>query len=149
MNKSVLSSNPACLENADYNKLIQLRTIGSNPTNPILPVTTLQGRLTGQNITFTDTQTYEDYKMRRKVEVLQYNHANLRGQSPTKKQTYSYMSGVKGASKTSQNRLQSLAALIESCEDEPILLPPTKSGIRDPTFPGYKLNKLIPFRLYL
>ena len=147
LNNSVLSSNQKCLDDLAYNTLIQLRTIGSNVTNPNIPITSLAGRLTGQNIKFTDRQMYEDYKMRRKVEVLQYNGTNQHGQVNTKKQTFSYMNNVRGSSKTSQARLQSLAN--SSCEDTPILLPPTKSGIRDLSFPGYKLNKSIPFRTSL
>jgi len=148
MNQSVLASNPACLSNPDYNKLIQLRTIGSNPNNPIPPVTTLNGRLTGQNIVFTDTMTYEDYKMRRKVGVLEYNSTtHIRGQTETKKQDFTRMAKVKGSSQFSQAMLKNFA--VQSCEEIPKLLPPANSGVRDVTFPGYKLNKSIPFKLSL
>lgn len=148
MNQSVLLSNPECVSNLDYNKLIQLRTIGSNPNNPIPPVTTLNGRLTGQNVIFTDTETYEDYKMRRKVGVLEYNTTtNIHGHIKTKKQNFSRMSQIKGSSQFSQVQLKNLATT--PCDYIPVLLPPTNSGVRDLTFPGYKLNKSIQFKLSL
>ena len=144
MNRSVLSSNPACTSNMAYNKLIQLRTIGSNPSNPIPPVTTLDGRLTGSNIKFTDTQTYEDYKMRRKVEVLQYNTTtHIHGHLATKKQKFSRIVKIKGASQLSQAQLKNLSG--NTCDSNQILLPPTNSGVRDYTFPGYRLNKSVPY----
>ena len=142
MNQSVLSSNPACTTNMAYNKLIQLRTIGSNPSNPIPPVTTLVGRLTGRNIKFTDTQTYEEYKMRRKVEVLQYNNpSHIHGSVETKKQRFSRI--VKGGSQLSQAKLKNLSG--NRCDYNQFLLPPTNSGVRDYSFPGYKLNNSIPY----
>jgi hypothetical protein len=148
LNRSVLSLNPACTSDPDYSRLIQLRTIGSNPNNPITPVTSLVGRLTGRNIVFTESRTYEDYKMRRKVGVLEYNTTiHIDGQVKTKKQQFSHFAKVKGVSQYSQSRLKINAA--QSCEDIPVLLPPTNSGIRDTTFPGYILNKSIPFSLYL
>jgi hypothetical protein len=148
MNQSSLSKNPACVSNTDYNKLIQLRTIGSNPSNPIPPVTTLEGRLNGENIIFTDPQMYEDYKMRRKVEILQYNHmTHPHGHSKTKNQLYSHMSKVRGASELSQHSIKNLTK--KDCPELSVLLPPTNSGVRDLIFPGYQLNRLIPFRRYL
>jgi len=139
--------NPKCTSNPDYNNLIQLRTIGSNPSNPIPPVTTLVGRTTGKNIVFT-TYSYEEYKMRRKVGVLQYNTTiHIDRQVKTKKQEFSHFSQVKGSSQLSQNRLKILAS--QTCDDISVLRPPTNSGIRDRKFPGYKLNKEVPFSLYL
>ena len=38
---------------------------------PGVPITTLDGRTTGTDISF-NTTSYEEYKMRRKAEVLQY-----------------------------------------------------------------------------
>jgi hypothetical protein len=145
MNQSALSKNPKC--SPDYNTLIQLRTIGSNPSNPIPPVTTLVGRTTGKNIVFT-THSYEEYKMRRKVGVLQYNTSiHLDGQVKTKKQEFSHFSKVKGSSQFSQNKLKMVQA--QNCPEDTLLRPPTNSGIRDRLFPGYRLNKEVPFSLYL
>ena len=148
LNRSILSLNPACISNPDYNKLIQLRTVGSNQSNPIPPVTTLVGRTSGENILFTDIHTYEARKMRRKVGVLQYNSTtHIHGDTKTKKQIYSQFAKVSGASQYSQSRLKKMEAL--NCEDVSILLPPTNSGIRDTTFPGYILNNSIRFHLRL
>ena len=145
MNQSSLSKNPACLSDIHYNKLIQLRTLGSNPSNPIPPVTTLEGRLTGQNLTFTDAQMYEDYKMRRKVEVLEYNNTTHRhGFVKTKKQLFSHMSKVRGASQLSQYSIKNLTSF--DCPEVSVLLPPTYSGVRDLLHPGYQLNRTIPFK---
>jgi len=145
MNRSSLSKNPACTSNPDYNRLIQLRTVGSNPSNPIPPVTTLDSRETGQNLVFTDVNMYEDYKMRRKVEVLQYNqNTHPHGHLPTKKQTFSRFSKIKGSSGMSQYAIKNLSR--EDCPAVYPLLAPTYSGVKDVLFPGYRLNPSIPFK---
>ena len=48
------------------------------------PITTLNGRLSGNNISFTNF-TYEDLKMRRKAQILKYN----KEVATNKKKTYS------------------------------------------------------------
>ncbi len=131
----------------DYNTLIQLRTVGSNPSNPIPPVTTLASRSTGKNIVFT-THSYEEYKMRRKVGVLQYNTSiHLDGKVETKNQQFSHFARVRGSSQFSQKQLKIVQA--QNCPEDTRLRPPTNSGIRDRLFPGYKLNKAVTFSLYL
>jgi hypothetical protein len=148
LNRSILSLNPACTSDPEYNRLIQLRTLGSNPNNPIPPVTTLVGRTSGENILFTDIRTYDARKMRRKVGVLQYNSTtHIHGDTKTKKQIYSQLASVKGASQYSQSLLKKIES--QNCEEAPILRPPTNSGIRDTTFPGYILNNSIRFHLRL
>jgi len=51
------------------------------------PVTTLDGRLNGNQISFLNF-TYEDYAMRRKAEVLKHKEKNTN----TNKSTYTYLS---------------------------------------------------------
>ncbi len=126
----------------NYQRLIALRSMKSRDTRP--PEFTLVGRLTGQNVTIPDNQTYERYKMRRKVEILQYN--DVGGQNATKKQSFSRMSQLKGSSQVSQHSIQNLTI---PCPTVSVLLPPTFSGIRDPDFPGYQLDPSIRFRLFL
>ena len=150
MNQSSLSKNLACTSTIDYNKLIQLRTIGNNPSNPIPPVTTLAGRVTGQNIIFTGVNMYDDYKMRRKVEILQ-NRKNINthtsGVDLSKKQLFSRMSKVKGSSELSQYSIKNLFS--KDCPAINPLVPPTYSGVRDISFSGYRLDKTIPFKRFL
>jgi len=139
MNQSTLSKNIACTSNIDYNKVIQLRTIGNNPSNPIPPVTTTVGRVTGQNLTFTDPDMYEDYKMRRKVAVLQNNAP---GRVLSKKELYSRMSKVRGSSELSQHAIKNFSS--EDCQEIAVLFAPTFSGVNDILFPGYRLDRSIP-----
>ena len=54
-------------------------------TNKGVPVTSIEGRLTGNQISFLNF-TYEDYAMRRKAEVLQY-----KPKIENKNQNYSYL----------------------------------------------------------
>ena len=63
---------------------------------------TTDGRETGQNITFRsednpDAPTYEDYKLRRKAEVLKYNKNH--GNTLSKKQKYSMIMTGKNKNK--------------------------------------------------
>lgn len=53
---------------------------------PGIPITSIDGRLKGNQINFTNI-TYDQYKMRRKVEVLQYTPKN----TDTYKGRYSYI----------------------------------------------------------
>jgi len=136
-NRSVLLKNPKCVSNTGYNRLIQLRSMKSRDGN-IDDV----ARSTGQNVVIPDNKTYEDLKMRRKVEILQYK--NLHGQT-TKKHSFGRLSKVKGSSELSQSTIQNAIP----CAQESILLPPTYSGIHDQGYPGYQLNPLIRFRSFL
>ena len=52
-----------------------------------VPITSLDGRLRGNEISFTKFN-YNDYAMRRKAEVLKYNNLG----DSTQKSTYSYLS---------------------------------------------------------
>jgi hypothetical protein len=108
------------------------------------PVTySLEGRETGANVDIPDNATYEAYKMRRKVETLQYNY--LDGGQNTKADLFTRMTKLKGSSELSQYSIENNIP----CNRSNPLLPPTYSGIRDPGYPGYQLNPLIRFRLYL
>ena len=110
----------------------------SRDNGPI--VYTIVGRSTGANVVIPDNATYEAYKMRRKVEILK--HTNL--VNPTNLH-FSRLAKIKQSSENSQHAIEN--QLI--CDEVPPLLPPTYSGIRDPGYPGYQLNPLIRFRLYL
>jgi len=141
MYKSVLIER--CSSKPEFNTLVQLRTVGSDPSNPIIPVTSLDGRTQGANIKFDEIRTYEEYKMRRKVEVLM--HKNGHGKS--KNLNYSRFSNVKGSG-PSQSKVKEVFA--SGCNvKEAGILPPSHSGIRDTRFPGYILNRNIPFQSFL
>ena len=141
MSISVLSKNPKCLSNTDYNELIKLRTMKRRDNKPV--TYSLEGRETGANVDIPDNETYEAYKMRRKVETLQYHY--LDGGQNTKKVLLSRMTRLKGSSELSDYDIKNRI----TCKQEPKLLPPTYSGIHDQGYPGYQLNPLIRFRLYL
>lgn len=141
MNRSVLLNNPNCVSNTDYNRLIQLRSMKSRDNGPI--EYTLVGRSTGQNVDIPDNATYEAYKMRRKVETLQYKY--LDGGQNTKKELFSRMTRLKGLSELSDYAIENQIP----CNTSNPLLPPTYSGIHDPGYPGYQLNPLIRFRMFL
>jgi hypothetical protein len=134
-NRSVLLNNPNCVSNTDYNELIRLRSMKSRDGGVPTEV-----RSSGANVDIPDNATYEAYKMRRKVEILK--HTNL--VNPTNLH-FSRLAKIKQSSENSQHAIEN--QLI--CDEVPPLLPPTYSGIRDPGYPGYQLNPLIRFRLYL
>ena len=71
---------------------------------PGVPITTLDGRTTGTDISF-NTTTYEEYKMRRKAEVLQYK--TIITQSQNKKMSFS--SAVNNGGSYSQAQLKKIA----------------------------------------
>jgi len=91
-----------------------------------VPITTLEGRLTGTDISF-NTYSYEEYKMRRKAGVLQYKM--IESKLPTKKELYANV--VKNGRGYSQARLKQLVSLRATTEEDcPILkYPATNSGI--------------------
>jgi hypothetical protein len=135
MSISVLSKNPNCVSNTDYSELIKLRTMKSRDGGVPTEV-----RSTGANVDIPDNATYEAYKMRRKVEILQHNKHN----KPNKLH-FSRLAQIKQSSESSKHNIQNEIL----CNKSNPLLPPTYSGIRDPGYPGYQLNPLIRFRLYL
>lgn len=135
--RSVLLNNPNCVSNTDYNELIKLRSMKSRDGGPT------EGRSSGANVDIPDNQTYETYKMRRKVETLQYKY--LDGGQNTKKELFSRMTRLKGLSELSDYAIENQIP----CNTSNPLLPPTYSGIHDPGYPGYQLNPLIRFRMFL
>jgi hypothetical protein len=90
---------------------------------PGVTITTLDGRLTGTNISF-NTTSYDEYKMRRKAEVLQYN--TIQKTSENKKMAFSHSVNVRGS--YSQAQLKKIAYANEiNCPVLPI--PATNSGV--------------------
>lgn len=148
--QSVVIKNTNCLFNNAFIGLINLRTIGSNQNNPIIPVTTLVGRSQGSQIKMDPGvgMSYEDLKMRRKAEILKYK--NLENTPFTKKQTLSNIVNAGGSYYYSKAKLAQLARE-EECKNginKGIPLEktkPTNSGIIDPLFEGYYLNTNIPY----
>jgi hypothetical protein len=154
---SVILSNINCLDDPKFQPLIQLRTVGSNPNNPITPVTTLLGREQGNQIKFnlglgTD---YESLKMRRKAETLKFrNSATQPGYTMSTKEMYAHMVKFGGAYHYSRARIKQLLAENNGnlpCDigvnnGNPIVItPPSNSGVNDTTFEGYYLNPYVPY----
>jgi hypothetical protein len=151
--QSVVTKNSNCLSNNAFIGLINLRTVGSNPSNPIIPVTTLVGRSQGSQVKFDPGigMSYEELKMRRKAEILKYkNLVNTPGVTYTKKQTFSNIVNAGGSYHYSKTKLLQLARE-ESCRNtinngNPLeKTKPSNSGIIDPSFEGYYLNTNIPY----
>lgn len=153
---SVIARNASCLENPSFSGLIQLRTFGSNPNNPIPPVTTLDGRLQGNQIPFNIGlgSDYESLKMRRKAETLKFRNSNNAGITLTTKQLYTNIVKNGGAYHFSRTRLNQLLDANNGrlpCDigvnnGNPIVISsPNNSGINDSTFEGYYLNPYIPY----
>lgn len=126
-----------------YQSLILLRTIGLERNR--IPITSLEGRTTGNNIVFTPTATYQDYKMRRKAEVLKYRLGNnAPGVIRTNKEIY------KGLLTTNRNnysstKLKQLILENQSCNSTNVISKPYQSGVNDPYFPGYYLDPNIGY----
>lgn len=154
---SSIATNPNCVSNPAFQSLIQLRTIGSNPNNPIPPVTTLLGRSQGNQIRFNFGlgSDYESLKMRRKAETLKFrNSTNNPGYTLTTKELYKNMVKHGGAYHFSKARLNQLLKANNGtlpCDigvnnGNPIVItPPSNSGIHDSTIEGYYLNPYIPY----
>jgi len=104
-------------------------------------ITTLDGRLTGTDISF-NTYSYEEYKMRRKAGVLQYKM--LENKLPTKKELYSNV--VKSGRGYSQARLKQIVALRATTEEDcPIIkYPASNSGIKG-SYTQLYYNPTIPY----
>jgi hypothetical protein len=155
--QSVIATNPACVTNPSFRALVQLRTYGSNPSNPITPITTLVGRLQGNQIPFNVGlgSDYESLKMRRKAETLKFrNSKNNPGIELTTKQLFTNIVKNGGAYHFSRTRLLQLLKENQGklpCDigvnnGNPITVsPPSNSGVHDSTFEGYYLNPYIPY----
>jgi hypothetical protein len=155
--QSVIGTNPKCVENPAFRGLIQLRTYGSNPNNPITPITTLVGRLQGNQIPFNVGlgSDYESLKMRRKAETLKFrNSKNNPGVELSTKQLFTNIVKNGGAYHFSRTRLLQLLKANNGnlpCDigvnnGNPITVtPPSNSGINDSTFEGYYLNPYVPY----
>jgi hypothetical protein len=126
-----------------YQSLVLLRTIGLERNR--IPITTLEGRTSGNNIVFTPTTTYDDYKMRRKAEVLKYRLGNnAPGVIRTNKEIY------KGLLSTNRNnysstKLKQLILENQNCNSTNVISKPYQSGINDPYFPGYYLDPTVGY----
>jgi len=155
--QSSVATNPLCVSNTAFRALIQLRTVGSNPSNPIPPITTIIGRTQGNRIPFNVGlgNDYESLKLRRKAETLKYrNSENNPGYTLTTKQLYANMVKYGGAYHFSKARVKqllkenngTLPCDIGVNNGNPITItPPTNSGIHDSTIEGYYLNPYITY----
>jgi hypothetical protein len=155
--QSVVATNPACLQNPAYRGLINLRTVGSNPNNPIPPVLNIVGRTSGSNIQFNMGigTSYESLQMRRKAETLQYRkNANDPGIVFTKKEQFKDV--VSSGGNYNFSRAQLLRLLQENANEVPcsigfnngqpvLVTPPSKSGIVDTQFEGYYLDPYVTY----
>ena len=90
---------------------------------PGVPITTLNGRITGTDISF-NTISYDEYKMRRKAEVLQYK--TIITNSQNKKMSFS--SAVNNGGSYSQAQLKKIAN-IQAINCPIIKNPATNSGV--------------------
>lgn len=151
--QSVVTRNIKCLMNPAFSGLIALRTYGSSPTNPVIPITTLLGRSQGSQVKILPGLgiSYEELKMRRKAEVLKYKSSETSHiGSFTKKQNFSNLANNGGSYYYSKARINKLIkesnCKIGVNNGSPIVkTPPTNSGIIDPTFEGYYLNPYVPY----
>ena len=155
--QSVVASNLSCLQDPAFTALINLRTVGSNPNNPIPPVTDLIGRTSGNNIQFNIGlgTSYDSLQMRRKAETLQFRkNANDPGIVLSKKNNYKEVIKTGGVYQFSQAQLTRLLAenndsvpcSIGFNNGQPVgVTPPSKSGIIDTTFEGYYLNPYVTY----
>uniref|UniRef100_A0AB39JE59 Uncharacterized protein n=1 Tax=Florenciella sp. virus SA2 TaxID=3240092 RepID=A0AB39JE59_9VIRU len=118
--------------------LQRLRYLKTNETGEQIVIPDINGRETGNNVVFYtgtngDGYTYEQYKHRRKAEVLKYKNSNK-----NKKSNYSNIS---------KNVQLSSAAIKNLCNDDNtriIYKPGTNSGIKSSTDLLY-LNNNVPF----
>jgi len=101
---------------------------------PGVPITSIDGRLKGNRINFLNF-TYDDYKMRRKVEVLQYAPKNI-----NTKTNYSYISKN---NYYSQAKLQAfINKKSDNCPENPSSS--SCSGVIGSSM-IYKLNSKVPY----
>ena len=130
--QSVISTNENCI--ANYPGLVFLRT-----PNNLNKITSLAGRTNGTNVKFYDTgPSYEDYKMRRKAEVLKFrNGVNAPGVDTSGRNSFKDV--VKRGSNFSQAKLKQL--LGENCTNTTLIISsPSKSGVYINNSPGYYLD---------
>jgi len=90
---------------------------------PGVPITTLDGRLRGKDISF-NTTSYEEYKMRRKAETLQYN--KIETTSQTKKKQFANI--VNNGKQYSQAQLKKIANT-QAINCPIVEYPATNSGV--------------------
>lgn len=151
--QSVVTRNPNCLMNPAFSGLIALRTYGSNPSNPVIPITTLVGRTQGAQVKIVPGigLSYDELKMRRKAELLKHKSSEASyGGVFTKKQSLSNLVNQGGSYHYSKARLNKLLqetnCKIGIDNGAPVVkTPATNSGIVDPEFEGYYLNPYVPY----
>ena len=106
---------------------------------PGVPITTLNGRLRGNDISF-NTTSYEEYKMRRKAEILQYK--TIETNSQTNKKSYSNI--VNNGRSYSQAQLKAIANTQQ--QNCPIVeYPATNSGVNAEYKMKYYYNTKISY----
>ena len=148
-----ISYNPNIVNN-EYNRMNQewlldpessrealqtLRILKVRETGNLQVIPNIIGRETGQDISFSDTITYDDLKMRRKAEILKYTNNKITNNLNNKKINYSYhakSSRSKYKSMTN-SRIKSLKQS-QICENKDIIL---KTGINS----GIKNSKSLLF----
>jgi hypothetical protein len=129
----VLRTDVSCI---DYSGLAALRTM--TPPN-----ITRTGRLPNLVMNFS-LYKQSDYDMRKKAETLQHR----KNQTPfSRKSQYSQVSKNGSYFYSSQGVLQRIESRLVCPNLDLIVRPPTNSGIRDYTFPGYYLNNNVPLIL--
>jgi hypothetical protein len=107
--------------------LIALRTGATG-----VPITNLIGRVTIPSNIFVGGLTYDDFTMRRKAEILQYNGNSTK---ETQKTMFSKMQFRKNMKNVNRS---------ENCPV--VVYPPSNSGVTDLISSGYYYNPNIPFR---
>ena len=140
--------------NYPYLGLIQLRTVGANKYNPVIPITTLSGRTNGYagNLKFDSNSilfsSYEDLQMRRKAEYLKYRGVNNPGY---KSNDFSNLVSNQSRKIYSSAKLRAIVASNStiSCNNNIVITPPSNAGIKDQKFAGYYLSPLVQFQNYL
>lgn len=151
--KSVIATNYNCNQNPKFNALTNLRR---NPNT-----FNLIGRLNGDNIKFNTglASSYNDFKMRRKAEILQYKNT-INTNSPGYVRTNSdiYKDVVKGSGSNTYSKYK-LKMLIETNNEDVncnriIGKPPSNSGIwfndkSEDSKEGLYLDKNVRFYLRL
>lgn len=130
--QSVVSTNETCI--ASYPGLVFLRT----PKN-LNKITSLTGRTSGTNVKFYDAgPSYEDYKMRRKAEILKFRNG-INGPGVDTSGRNSFKDVVKRGSNFSQAKLKQLLGV--NCTNTTLIISsPTQSGVYINNSPGYYLD---------
>jgi hypothetical protein len=150
--QSVIATNYNCNTNPDYAGLIKLRT---NPNTY-----DLIGRTSGENIKFNLglSSSYNDFKMRRKAEILQYKgsvNSNCAGYAITESQNYKNIIKGNGPNGYSKYRLKQILLNSEEVNCNVVVgKPPSYSGIwfndtNPESSEGLYLDKNVLFHLKL